>query len=50
MRIESYETVADWPIFNGFVENCVVSEHDQLDDWLLSESRENVLHWLSQGL
>jgi hypothetical protein len=50
MGVEGYEAVAYRPVLDWFVENGVVGEHDKIDDRLLSQASENVLHWLSQCL
>ena len=38
------------PVFNRFIENGVIGEHDKLNGRFLSQARENILHWLSHGL
>ena len=48
--VEGYEAVAYRPVLNWLTEDGVVSEHDKIDDRLLSQASENVLHRLSHCL
>ena len=38
------------PLLNWLMEDGMVGEHDKIDDRLLSQASENVLHWLSHCL
>ena len=48
--VEGYEAVAYRPVLNWLTEDGVVGEHDKIDDRLLSQASENVLHRLSHCL